>query len=107
LVATLTRTRIGPFRLEHAVDLHQLSTESLSGWFRPPLEALAGWPRLVLDPSQVAAITAGRRLRAGDLGPDAIPGGRVALLDPEGRLIALAESDPSQGWIQPRKVLGR
>ena len=31
--------------------------------------------------------------------------GQVALLDSEGQLIALAELDLDQGWVQPRKVL--
>jgi tRNA pseudouridine55 synthase len=106
LVETLTRSRIGPFTIDQAVDLGELSAESLPGWFRSPLDALADWPRLMLDSGQVAAITAGQRLWARDFGPAGIPTGRVALVGPDSRLVALAESDPSQGWIQPRKVLG-
>ena len=69
-----------------------------------PVEAVAGLPRLVLDPGQVAAITAGRRLPAG---PTALPGhspGPMALIAGDGQLVALAEADPADGWIQPRKV---
>ena len=106
LVETLTRIRIGPFTIDQAVDPEELSAESLPGCLRSPLEALADWPRLVLEPGQVAAITAGQRLRARDFGPASIPAGRVALVGPDGRLVALAESEPSQGWIQPRKVFG-
>jgi tRNA pseudouridine55 synthase len=106
LVETLTRTRIGPFTIDQAVDPAELSAESLAGSVRSPLEALADWPRLVLDRAQVAAITAGQRLPAREFGPAGIPAGRVALVGPHGRVVALGESDPSQRWIQPRKVLG-
>jgi tRNA pseudouridine55 synthase len=106
LVETLTRIRIGPFTIDQAVDPAGLSAESLAGSVRSPLEVLADWPRLVLDRGQVAAITAGQRLPARDFGPAGIPAGRVALVGPDGRLVALGESDPSRRWIQPRKVLG-
>jgi tRNA pseudouridine55 synthase len=106
LVETLVRTRIGPFRMEQAVDLDELSAASLPLHWRPALDAVPGLPRLVLDPGQVAAVAAGRRLLASDFGAAGIPPGQVALVDPRGRLIALAESHPSEGWLQPRKVLG-
>jgi hypothetical protein len=63
-------------------------------------------PRLVLDPGQVTAVVAGRRLSTVDLEIPDIPTGAVALLDPEGRLVALGDVDPVGGWVQPRKVLG-
>ena len=48
----------------------------------------------------------GRRLPGRELSDGrAIPEGQVALLDPDGNLVALAEHDPSAGWLQPRKVL--
>ena len=62
LVEVLVRTRIGPFTLEDAVDLAGLSAESIARQLRPAVEAVAGLPRLVLDPDQVAAVAAGRRL---------------------------------------------
>src|SRR5438445_11555994 len=56
LVETLIRTRIGPFTIEQALDLRELSAESLPGHLRPALDAVAELPRLVLDPRQVAAV---------------------------------------------------
>jgi tRNA pseudouridine55 synthase len=105
-VQTLVRTRTGPFTLAEAIDPGSLSSESIYHYLRPAIDAVAGLPRLVLDAGQVAAIAAGRRLCTQELG--AVPpnaAGQVALLDPEGILIALGEFDPSQGSIQPRKVL--
>lgn len=105
LVDVLVRTRIGPFTLEDAAELDGLSAESLPGLLRPTAEAVAGLPRMVLAPAQVAAVAAGRRIPIEptmDLG--AAPG-PIALLDGDGRLVALGESDPDGGRIQPRKVL--
>jgi tRNA pseudouridine55 synthase len=104
LVEVLVRTRIGPFALEDAVELAGLSLESLPGWLRPAVEAVAGLPRLVLGPDQVAAVAAGRRLPAVEPAPSDIPPGPIALVDADGRLVALAEADPVGGWLQPRKV---
>jgi tRNA pseudouridine55 synthase len=104
LVEVLVRTRIGPFALDGAVDLEELSAGSLPERLRPAVEAVAGWPRLVLDPGQVAAIAAGRRLAVGPKTFPRISAGPIALVDPDGRLVALAEADAIEGRIQPRKV---
>jgi tRNA pseudouridine55 synthase len=104
LVETLIRTRIGSFTIDRAVNLDELSPESIARHLHPSLDALVGLPRLVLDGAQVAAVTAGRRLATRDLGDPVIPSGEVVLIDPAGRLVALAESNPSDGEIQPRKV---
>ncbi len=104
LVETLIRTRIGAFTIDRAVNLDELSAESVVQHLHPSLDALDGLPRRVLDPEQVAAVTMGRRLATRDFGDPAIPSGELALIDPSGYLIALAESNPAEGWIQPRKV---
>jgi hypothetical protein len=52
-------------------------------------------------------VATGRRLSAQDFPDPSIPPGEVALLDPDGWLVALAESNPSEGWLQPRKVFCR
>jgi tRNA pseudouridine55 synthase len=101
LVDVLVRTRIGPFRLEEAVAFDAIAADSVSALLRPAVEAVAGLPRKVLDPAEVADIVAGRRIAAGaELG-----GGPVALLDASGRLVAVGEVDVAGGQVQPRKVL--
>jgi tRNA pseudouridine55 synthase len=107
LVETLVRTRIGSFAIDQAVDPRALSAESLPRHLRPALDAVADLPRLILNPDQVGAVVSGRRLFAHDLGDAEIrlPPGQVALVDPDGRLVAIAEYDRSDGWLQPRKVL--
>lgn len=104
LVEVLVRTRIGPFTLEDAVHPDRISAGSLPGLLRPAVEAVAGLPRLVLDAGQVADIAAGRRLSAGREDLAGIAPGSIALVDAEGRLVAVAEVDPAGGGVQPRKV---
>ncbi len=104
LVDVLVRIRIGPFAIEGAVELSRLSADSLPGMLRPTLEAVAGLPRRILDADERADVAAGRGLPAGPEGP-AAAGGPIALIDADGRLVALAEVDAAGGRIQPRKVL--
>lgn len=104
-VETLDRTRIGPFTVDQAVDPRTLSTDSIGQFIRSPLDAIPDLPRVMLDRGQVDAVVQGRRLRVQDLGDQPIPEGQVAMLDPIGNLVALAEHIASEGWLQPRKVL--
>lgn len=104
LVEVLTRTRIGPFTLDDALDPLVLSAGSISSRLRPTLEAVANLPRLSLSPDQIEAIGQGRALTADQFG-GAVPAGEVALLDPDGALIAIAEGFAESGRVEPRRVL--
>jgi tRNA pseudouridine55 synthase len=104
-VETLTRTRIGPFTIDQAVDPLTLSTAAIDQHIRPSLDALPGLPRVTLNRLQIEAVTQGRRLWGRDLLDQPIPDGQVAMLDPAGNLVALAEHNLTEGWLQPRKVL--
>ncbi len=106
LVETLVRTRIGAFTIERAVELDEISAESILRHLQPSLDALADLPRVVLDPAQVAAVSSGRRLSSADFPDLSFPPGEVVMVDSDGRLVALAGSDPAAGWLQPRKVFG-
>ncbi len=104
LVEVLTRTRIGPFTIEEALDPLELTAGSISGHLRPALEAVASLPRLSLSPDQIAAIGQGRALTADQFG-GAVPAGEVALLGPDGALVAIAEGFAESGRVEPRRVL--
>jgi tRNA pseudouridine55 synthase len=104
-VQTLVRTRTGPFTLADAIEPALLSSESIYHYLRPAIDAVAAVPKLIIDASQVEAVAQGRRLSTQDLGAVPFADGQVALVDREGILIAMAEFDIAQGWIQPRKVL--
>jgi tRNA pseudouridine55 synthase len=103
-VEVLTRTRIGAFDLADAVDPSALTQASLPGHLLSPLVAVPDLPRIVLAEANVADIMLGRSLAPGRPGVGTPPPGPVALLGPDGGLIAIAEVDP-EGKLQPRKVL--
>jgi tRNA pseudouridine55 synthase len=104
LIDVLVRTRIGPFTLERAISPADLTVESLPRHLRPELEALPELPRIPIRIGQVDDVASGRRLLASELDIASLPEGPVALIGPDGRLVALAESDARGGRIQPRKV---
>ena len=99
IVEVLTRTRIGAFGLDDALDPLALTAESIPGLIRPALEAVADLPRLSLDAAEVAAILQGRALVR------AAPPGEVVLLGPDGLLVAVADGVLGQDRILPRRVL--
>jgi tRNA pseudouridine55 synthase len=106
LIAALRRTRIGPFGVEQALDPRHLTAEVLASHLRPALEAVSDLPRLRLDAEQAALVRNGRALDARRVaGAVACPRGWVALVDAEGRLVALGEADPVSGRVAPRRVL--
>jgi tRNA pseudouridine55 synthase len=104
LVEVLTRTRIGPFAAEDALDPSALTLESLPGLLLSPLAAVPHLPRISLDASQLADIVQGRALPADRFPVEARSPGPAALLGPDGALVAIAEVDLG-GNVQPRKVL--
>ena len=92
----LTRTAVGAFVLDAAVGLDDLAPprDLLS-----PLLGVAHLPRVVVAGEQVQRLRHGNRLRA-----DApVPPGEVALLDPAGKLLAIAETRDDQ-TLQPKRV---
>jgi tRNA pseudouridine55 synthase len=93
-MTSLTRTAVGPFRLETAVTLEELSVMAEEGAALPlvPMaEALPHLPIMVLGTEEAADVRLGRRptpspgIRDGGWEP----GADVKLVDPEGRLVAV------------------
>lgn len=104
LIDVLARTRIGPFTLDDALDPVGRPVDALLGRLRPPVDALGDAPRLVVDAGQAALAAGGRPLDPARVrGAAGLAPGEVALIGPDGALVALAEVLPS-GAIQPRKV---
>ncbi|WP_235905196.1 tRNA pseudouridine(55) synthase TruB [Tautonia marina] len=107
LIATLRRTRIGPFLEDDAIsaDPEFLTFEAIVGRLRSPLDAVTDRPHLLLNAEQAAAIGRGQAIEATafDLTAPSV-GEEVALLAPDGSLLALAKADPTSGLIQPRRV---
>ena len=105
LIEVLIRTRIGGFTLENAVDPTQLEIDALLDHLQPIETAVSGLPSLTLTATQTLAILQGKSLRAADVtGAEGLTG-ELALLEPEGSLLAIAEMAGESSLVQPRKVL--
>ncbi len=104
LVEVLVRTGIGPFRITEAMDPGALTPETWPAHLRPLVEAVVDLPRIALSPEQVDRVARGQFLDVRRLAATPPPG-EVALLGPEGDLVAVAEHDPRTGLIRPRRVL--
>jgi len=99
----LVRTASGPFRLEDACTLEELSEEGMSRWLLPPAAGVTGWPKVVLGDADARRMLHGRAVTV-----DGGPHGTVQVIDGDGRLLAMAEArslgDGRRLW--PRVVLG-
>lgn len=88
-LAALSRTAVGPFRLEHAVTFEDL--EALPPGAAPRLvrlaDALEHLPSVTLDEREARGVLDGR---APTLAPELEPGDTLALLDGSRRLLAVA-----------------
>jgi tRNA pseudouridine55 synthase len=96
----LTRTAIGPLRLDDAVPMATLAAagEEWTRWLLPMDLPLHNWPAVELDAAGAAAVRRGQAVPA----PDTM-GGRYRLLGPDGELVAWGEADATRR-IQPRAV---
>ena len=104
LVEVLTRTRIGDFRLEGAIDPTGLAIADLLGHLRPAGLALGDLPRLVLSGDQVAAIGMGKALPSREVaGADGLEG-EAGLIGPDGVLVAVAEVGGPLRSVKPTRV---
>ncbi len=96
----LRRLAVGPFPIDEAVPLAELGPERLL----PPAEALRGRDRIEVGPDVAALVAHGRVLDRTDLGLPAAGDGPWAVVDGEGRLLAVYE--PHRGaTVKPGVVL--
>lgn len=92
-LVSLTRTAVGPFRLDDARVAEQVTEADL----RPATSLVASLPSRELDEAERAAVVHGRTIPARDE-----DGAQVALLH-AGRLVAVAEA--AGGVLKPRVVV--
>lgn len=110
----LTRTALGPFRLEASRSLEEIRALAgegrLAGALVSPAEALAHLPALTVRPEAGGRVRHGGALRASDWGEGETPPGEglVRLLSPEGELLAvgrvLSPRERGRGWVAPERV---
>jgi tRNA pseudouridine55 synthase len=101
-LAALTRTFVGPFRLEEALGLELLLAEPalLPGALLPPVIAVADWPAIQLDAASARRVANGIALSLPELS-----GERARAHGPDGALLALL-CRTGEHW-QPEKVLAQ
>jgi tRNA pseudouridine55 synthase len=94
----LVRTRSGEFDLAAARSLDDVEAarDAAWNWVYPPESMIAALPRRRIAPEEVSALAAGRTVR-GDAPP-----GTVAVLDEQGRLVAIVQA--GDGLLRPTKV---
>lgn len=103
LMAALVRRSIGGFSLEKSASIEEIASRPLADLLLPPAAAVAHLPRHPITLEEHALLTRGMPLNFP--GPAAFPAIQlVALVDAKGRLLALAELDPADQVLRPRRV---
>jgi tRNA pseudouridine55 synthase len=100
VMSALVRTRIGPFRIENAATIEQLTPETLDQFLLPATTALGDMRRCSASAEDLANIRAGRPFGFSD----EANGETLAVLGPDHELVCLAEVDGRQNRLLPRRV---
>jgi tRNA pseudouridine55 synthase len=102
VMSALQRTAIGPFHVEDAVPLDELTLEAMQQHLQPALCAVSDLPSIDLSPAELAEIRHGRpiALRADGCVHAAKPqAAELAAVDAGGELVAiLFEKRPGELW---------
>ncbi|MEQ1437720.1 tRNA pseudouridine(55) synthase TruB [Fontimonas sp. SYSU GA230001] len=106
-LTALRRTEVAPFAESRLYTLDQLEQSlhdgglaAIDALLLDPAAGLAHWPRLRVDPVRAAYLAQGQPVRVAGAARNA----RLAVLDEDGRLLGLAESDAA-GLVAPRRWL--
>ena len=101
----LERTRVGPFQLSNATQLEELKKlvkdEKVSDILLPSSLLAGHLPLLEIGEKDLQGFCQGQKLEGATS-----PGRNLPVLNPEGRLSAIAEIT-AEGKIKPKKVFGR
>lgn len=103
VMSHLERRAIGSFRLESSVSPGDLTGGNLRDFLHPPLAAVSHRPQYHCSPAELALIRNGRPIVVESLEAAQEPA-LVAVVDPAGRLAALAEYQGDQKLLRPRQV---
>ncbi len=103
IMSGLVRTRVGPYRIEEAIPLDQLTPETLDARLLDATTAAAGLPKRVANTDERALLRGGRAIPVGDLS-GAGSDDSVAVVDPAGGLLSLARIDLETDRLLPFRV---
>jgi len=104
VMSTLTRTAVGDFRVEDALELERLAADGWARKLQPPVAAVSGLPQVSLAPDQVTAARHGRQV---ELAAAPVGATEVAGVDSSGNLVAiLTPRNPGRRSVyHPSRVL--
>ncbi|MBW3542406.1 MAG: tRNA pseudouridine(55) synthase TruB [Planctomycetes bacterium] len=104
VMSALVRTAIGPFRLQDAVSLDELSAETLPEHLLPAVTAVADLPAYRASAEELVELRHGRPISRR---LDAADGSAVAVLDRDGEIACLAAYHADSGQLAPRQFFVR
>ncbi|MEW4530855.1 tRNA pseudouridine(55) synthase TruB [Maioricimonas sp. JC845] len=103
VMTALQRSAIGPFRVENAVQLDDITADSIRGLLQDPAVAFRNYPSYQALADEAEQFRQGRPLRIP--GADTLPDGRtIAVLDGRARFVGVGEYRPRRGLV-PRLVM--
>lgn len=105
VMTTLTRTFIGPFRLDAALQLDQLTRETLPDHLLPMYSVLSDDVKYTANESECTALLQGRGIAITECGLASDE--RVAVLDASGELFAFALWNAERRLLNPQRVFAR
>jgi tRNA pseudouridine55 synthase len=100
VMAALRREAIGPFRIEQALTMNDLSDESIRQGLLPAVTALGDMPRIAVNAEESSRLARGQAIA----NRWHVAAGEVAALSEEERLVALLSL--VQNRLQPNKFFG-
>ena len=115
IMKELRRTAVGPFRVDDAISLEELTVETLGKALQPALRIVEHLPQRQLTADEVIAIRRGQTIvadvdslilqanRRMEIPSDATDH-RIALVGTDGNLLAIGESDLGTHRLHPRIV---
>jgi tRNA pseudouridine55 synthase len=103
VMSALVRTGVGPYRIEDAVGLDQLTAQTLDAALLDPMTAAAELPKRIANSEEITLVQAGRAIAIGDL-VKAGKGDCVVIVDGAGVLLSLARLDAGTGRLLPYRV---
>ena len=96
----LIRTQVGPFKLDNALPIDSLDPQRD---LLRPLLAVENLPQIVADPDQARRLANGMVIEMAEMA-DEIAGSEIAIIGPDGVLLAIGEADQTRRIIKPVKV---
>ncbi|MFN0056686.1 MAG: tRNA pseudouridine(55) synthase TruB [Planctomycetales bacterium] len=105
VMSDLVRLAVGAFHQSEAIPPEAITSDTLQRLLLPPLAAVQHLPQYAAGEHDLAEARQGRRFTPDPL-PEEIDGTLVALIDPAGSLVGLAEFDAGLRLLKPRQMYG-